>query len=138
MKQDGMNGYFEKYTNKPVFGGKDMGTCYDVYVTRDNGRFRMDFSWRPQKSLAVTFSDDGIHWEKPQITLAYDETTGWEERVSRNCVLKIDGCYKMWYTGHVRGYCYIGYAESTDGIHFRRVLKEPVLFSERNWEGTVE
>lgn len=128
---------FIKYENNPVLGSAELGTCFDVYVTKENGRYRMDFSWRPEKSLAVTFSDDGINWEAPQITLAFDDTTGWEERVSRNCVLKIDNKYKMWYTGHARGYCYIGYAESDDGIHFKRVLAEPVLTSDHYWEKTA-
>lgn len=126
---------FVKYENNPILGGGSMGTCFDVYVTRENGRYRMDFSWRPRKSLAVTFSDDGICWEEPQITLAYDETTGWEDDINRNCVLRVDGKYKMWYTGQARGFSFIGYAESDDGIHFERVLSEPVLVSERAWEG---
>ncbi len=128
---------FVKYENNPVLGNAELGTCFDVYVTAENGRYRMDFSWRPQKSVAVTFSDDGINWETPQITLPFDDNTGWEERISRNCVLKLDGKYKMWYTGHARGYCFIGYAESDDGINFKRVLKEPVLVSEHYWEKTA-
>ena len=130
-----INTQFIKYENNPILGGGEMGTCFDVYVTRENGRYRMDFSWRPRKSLAVTFSDDGICWEEPQITLAFDETTGWEDDINRNCVLKVDGKYKMWYTGQARGFSFIGYAESDDGIHFKRVLSEPVLISERAWEG---
>ena len=126
---------FTKYENNPVLGSKELGTCFDVYVTRENGRYRMDFSWRPKKALAVTFSDDGIHWEKPQITLACDETTGWEDNINRHCVLKIGDTYKIWYTGQARGYSFIGYAESEDGLHFKRVLSEPVLISERAWEG---
>lgn len=125
---------FKKYENNPVFGDEKTGTVFDVYITRDEGRYRMDFSWRPQKSCAVSFSDDGIHWSDPQITLAYDESTGWEDRISRNCVLKVDGIYKMWYTGQARGHSYIGYAESTDGIHFERKCAEPVMISEFPWE----
>ena len=126
---------FIKYENNPVLGGSEIGTCFDAYVSRENGRYRMDFSWRPRKALAVTFSEDGIHWETPRITLESDETTGWEDYVNRNCVLKIGEKYKMWYTGQAKGYSYIGYAESYDGIHFKRVLSEPVLISERPWEG---
>lgn len=126
---------FIKYENNPIFGGGELGTCFDVYVTKENGRYRMDFSWRPQKSLAVTFSNDGINWEAPQITLEPDETTGWEDNINRNCVLKVNGKYKMWYTGQADGYSAIGYAESDDGIHFKRVIKEPVLTREHIWEG---
>jgi len=126
---------FTKYGDTPIFGGDGLGTCFDVYVWRDNGRYRMDFSWRTNLSLAVTFSDDGIHWETPQVTLAPDPNSGWEDKVNRNCVIKADGKYKMWYTGQARGHSFIGYAESDDGIHFRRVGNEPVLFCERAWEG---
>ena len=128
---------FVKYENNPILGNTELGTCFDVYVTKESERYRMDFSWRPKKSLAVTFSDDGIHWEMPQTTLSFDDNTGWEERVTRNCVLKIDNKYKMWYTGHARGYCFIGYAESDDGINFKRVLTEPVLISDHYWEKTA-
>ncbi len=125
---------FIKYENNPVLGSREMGTCFDVYVTYENGIYRMDFSWRAKKALAVTFSNDGINWEEPQITLERNFDSGWEENINRNCVLKIDGKYKMWYTGQARGCSSIGYAESDDGIHFRRIFNEPVMITERPWE----
>ena len=85
--------------------------------------------------MAVTFSDDGINWEEPRITLHNNLESGWEDDINRNCVLKMDGKYKMWYTGQARGYSFIGYAESDDGLNFYRPLNEPVLISERAWEG---
>ena len=94
-----MSDVFVKYPCDPIFGGGELGTCFDVYVSRDKGRYRMDFSWRPKKSLAVTFSDDGIRWEEPIITLAPRAESGWEDDLNRNCVIKVDGIYKMWYTG---------------------------------------
>ena len=130
-----MDNKFVKYENNPVLGSKELGTCFDVYVTRENGRYRMDFSWRYKKALAVTFSDDGINWEEPQITLQNNLESGWEDDINRNCVLKIGDKYKMWYTGQARGYSFIGYAESDDGLHFCRPFNEPVLISERAWEG---
>ena len=130
-----MSSKFIKYENNPVLGSKELGTCFDVYVTRENGRYRMDFSWRYKKALAVTFSDDGINWEEPQITLQNNLESGWEDDINRNCVLKIGDKYKMWYTGQARGYSFIGYAESDDGLHFCRPFDEPVLISERAWEG---
>lgn len=75
---------FVKYTKNPVFGSIDTGTCFDVYVTHQNGRYRMDFSWRAKSALAVTFSSDGINWEPPQITLESDASTGWEDNINRD------------------------------------------------------
>lgn len=125
---------FKKHPQNPLFGNEEIGTAFDVYVTKTDGKYRLDFSWRREKSLAVIFSDDGIHWSEPIITLAPLEESGWEERVSRNCVLLIDGVYKMWYTGHARGHTFIGYAESTDGLHFERKCAEPIIIPEFPWE----
>ena len=111
-----MKTIFQKYEQNPIFGGGDLGTCFDVYVSRDNGRYRMDFSWRPKLALAVTFSDDGIHWEEPIITLEPRPESGWEDKLNRNCVIKGDGKYKMWYTGQARGYSFIGFAESEEAF----------------------
>lgn len=125
---------FKKYDGSPVFGDTSTGTVFDVYTQILDGRYRMDFSWREKKVCAVTFSDDGIHWSEPQITLHNDPSSGWEDQINRNCVLKIDGVYKMWYTGQAREHSYIGYAESTDGINFVRKCSEPIMIPEYPWE----
>lgn len=125
-----MGRQFEKLRRNPVFGGRETGTCFDAYVSKDGERYRMDFSWRKKKSLAVTFSDDGINWGEPQITLGPDEVSGWEENVNRNCVLKIDGVYRMWYTGQARGYSFIGLAESADGVHWKKASINPIFVAD--------
>ena len=125
---------FIKHASGPVFGNKELGTCFDVYVTYNDGKYRMDFSWRPMRSLALCFSDDGISWDSPIITLSPDPNSDWEQKINRNCVLYIDGKYKMWYTGQANGKSCIGYAESEDGIHFERVHHDPVLIAEYEWE----
>ena len=66
------SGSFKKYGDAPVFGDIGTGTMFDAYVWKQNGRFRMDVSWRPKTALAVTFSDDGIHWDDPILTLECD------------------------------------------------------------------
>ena len=125
---------FVKYEGNPIIGGSETGTCFDVYVTQENSRYRMDFSWRPKNSLAVTFSSDGIVWDEPYISLHENPASGWEDAINRNCVLYLDGKYKMWYTGQANGKSFIGYAESDDGLNFRRVRKEPVLVPEFPFE----
>ena len=146
---------FIKNPANPIFGNEKIGTMFDVLIqpysgeptTLKNPRYRMDVSWRPQRSLAVSFSEDGIHWIDPEISLKYDETSGWEDALNRNAVLKVGDTYKMWYTGQFLDWTCsaIGYAESKDGIHFYRVPHmldgdqepntDPVLITERNWEG---
>lgn len=126
---------FIKHPSNPIYGGKNTGTLFDVYVTKQDGRFRMDFSWRPMKSLAVAFSDDGIHWTDPAVTLPPDETTGWEDDCNRNCVLQTPRGWEMWYTGQARGHSFLGHAISEDGMRFTRDVTEPILFCERAWEG---
>ncbi len=125
---------FKKYDGNPVLGGPELGVCFDILVTKTENKYRMDFSWRTQKSLAVSFSENGYDWSYPEITLPYDEASGWEERVNRNCVIFDDGIYKMWYTGQARGYSFIGYAESKDGISFSRPFSEPIMIPEYPYE----
>ncbi|MBR6762600.1 MAG: exo-alpha-sialidase [Clostridia bacterium] len=133
-------GSFQKHEKSPVFGSRETGTMFDAYVWHQNGRLRMDISWRPKDSLAVTFSDDGVTWEEPIITLGPDPESDWERMLNRNCVLPNphgDG-YLMWYTGQVwengQGVSAIGVAKSDDGIHFERLRKEPVLVPEAEFE----
>ena len=127
---------FRKHRGNPIYGDSETGTLFDVYVTgQADETLRMDFSWRKNHTCAVAFSEDGEHWTPPQSTLAPDPASGWEDMVNRNCVLKIGDAYKMWYTGQARGHSFIGLAESADGIRFRRVGTQPVLYPERPWEG---
>ncbi len=133
MKSDA----FQKYGNAPVFGNRETGTLFDAYVTRQQSTLRMDLSWRPKSALAVSFSEDGLHWTDPVITLECDPTTGWEDNINRNCVLPDpfgDG-YLMWYTGQANDRSWIGVARSEDGMHFTRFQKDPILAPEWDFEG---
>ena len=136
-----MTGSFRKYSDSPVFGSRETGTMFDAYVWKQNNKLRMDVSWRPQKALAVTFSDDGIHWDEPIITLECNPDSGWEMIINRQCVIPApDGNgYLMWYTGQwgENGRpenSAIGIARSDDGIYFERIRKDPVLVPEMDFE----
>ena len=127
---------FVKYPKNPVFGDRTTGTLFDATVTKQaDGLLRMDYSWRPMHGTAVSFSEDGVCWSAPRLTLSPEPDSGWEDEINRNCVLKIGEIYRMWYTGQARGHSFIGLAESDDGLNFRRIGAEPVLFPERPWEG---
>lgn len=136
---EGCRGGWEKYVNNPVLGGK-YGTCFDLSVIQDEGGYKMHFSWRPEKSIGFSVSNDGFQWSAPQICLSPRKTEeGWEDELNRPAVIKKDGKYHMWYTGQYKageadGTSHIFYAISEDGRNFTRVSEKPVLFPDAIWE----
>jgi predicted GH43/DUF377 family glycosyl hydrolase len=122
-----------KSPNSPVLGG-DLGTCFDVSVLKEGGTYRMWFSWRPRKSIALVESKDGIAWSRPEIVLGPSEKTDWEGDINRPVVIKHGGLYRMWYTGQARGRSWIGYATSQDGRTWKRENDKPVLSATEPWE----
>ncbi|HTL17198.1 MAG TPA: family 43 glycosylhydrolase [Patescibacteria group bacterium] len=123
-----------KYSGNPVIGGQ-YGTCFDIAVVREAGRYRMWLSWRPKKSIALIESADGIHWDgPPQVVLGPREQTSWEDEVNRPVIVKRQGTYHMWYTGQARGRSSIGYATSVDGRAWKRTSDRPVLTADVPWE----
>jgi predicted GH43/DUF377 family glycosyl hydrolase len=133
---------WQKHPASPVLGG-DLGTCFDISMLAENGCYRMWFSWRPKKSLALTESRDGVHWSEPVIVLEPRETPqGWESDLNRPGVVKRGDVYHMWYTGQRHGTqdldrdggSYLFYATSPDGVRWERASLEPVLVPEEPWE----
>lgn len=130
---------WEKHPASPVLGG-DLGTCFDISVLRDEENYRMYFSWRPRQSIALTSSADGVVFDAPTIVVSPRvREDGWEDDANRPGVLYRDGVYHMWYTGQFRpgkadGSSHIFYATSIDGIHFDKVVDDPVLAPELPWE----
>lgn len=122
-----------KWKDNPVLGG-GLGTCFDVSLLREDGRFRMWFSWRPKRSLALVESADGIHWSEPVIVLGPNPESDWEADVNRPVVLRRGDVYHLWYTGQARARSWIGYATSLDGKTWRRKSDKPVLVPEKPWE----
>lgn len=124
---------WQKYENNPVLGG-DLGTCFDVTMLKEKGTYRMWFSWRPKKSVALVESGDGINWSKPRIVLGPNSGSGWEDDINRPAVIKRKGTYHLWYTGQAKGHSWIGYATSGDGLAWKRISDRPVVSSEEPWE----
>lgn len=124
---------WSKPGESPVLGGA-LGTCFDIAVLRESSRYRMWFSWRDKKSIALVESEDGLSWSEPLIVLGPSVTSDWEDDVNRPVVLKTGDTYAMWYTGQSRGRSRIGYATSTDGRVWTRHGNKPVLSPEQPWE----
>ena len=67
-----------KYEGNPVFGGPEIGTMFDANVIpQGEAKFNMYVSWRPEKAIALTRSNDGVNWSEPVVVLRNDETSGW-------------------------------------------------------------
>jgi sucrose-6-phosphate hydrolase SacC (GH32 family) len=132
---------WRRYENNPVIG-REWGECFDVFVLpRQNGGYRMYFSWRTKRCIALTESNDGFKWSDPQIVLAPSKSTNWEDDVNRMSIVHKDGKYQMWYTGmtigtikdYATGSAKIGYSESVDGIKWER-FNDPVMIPDLEWE----
>jgi beta-1,2-mannobiose phosphorylase / 1,2-beta-oligomannan phosphorylase len=122
-----------KDPHNPVFGGYH-GTCFDLAMLKEGDRFRMWFSWRPKKSIALVESSDGIRWSEPVIVLGPDESLGFEEDINRPGIVKCSDGYHLWYTGQTAEHSAVGYATSPDGITWKRMSRTPVLTAEAPWE----
>jgi predicted GH43/DUF377 family glycosyl hydrolase len=122
-----------KHPKNPVLGG-DLGTCFDISVLKEGDTYRMWFSWRPKKSIALVESKDAVRWSKPVIVLGPNNQTDWESDLNRPVVIKNGDLYQMWYTGQARGKSWIGYATSKDRVAWERMSNKPVLSAEQPWE----
>ncbi len=121
---------WEKYRGNPVLGG-DLGTCFDISMSKMDGKYRMWFSWRPRRGIGYAESDDGLHWHPtPDTVLGPDPDSAIEDlEVTRPYVLAGPDGYTMWYAGHGPDRVVICRATSSDGLRWQRhgAVLEPDL-----------
>ena len=77
-----------------------------------------------QKTICLAVSEDGVTWEKRGAVMLRDPDRDYENIGVAGPVVhrEEDGLYRMWYSaiGSRWGYYCICYAESDDGVHWRR------------------
>ncbi len=124
---------FVKYSNAPIVdrNGIDPYSISYPWVSREGLIWRMwygsNLSWGARETdmehvIKYAESSDGVKWNRTGI-VCIDFKSEEEYAISRPCVLKDEGVYKMWYS--YRGSHYrIGYAESEDGICWERKDEE--------------
>ena len=135
---------FERHSKAPVADRCDADPYSISYpwVIREGNLWRMwygcNLKWGPEQKdmahlLKYAESKDGIHWDRKG-EIAVDFKSPDEYALSKPCVLRDKGLYRMWYSH--RGQAYrIGYAESSDGIHFTRMdEKAGIGVSESGWD----
>ena len=122
---------FERISPAPILerGPHDPYLTTSPWVLREGDRWRMWYTsgtgWReedgrPKHWYHVRYaeSDDGVAWDRRGV-VAIDFASPDEYAISRPCVVRDPDRYRMWFS--CRGPAYrIGYAESADGITWRR------------------
>lgn len=154
----------EGKTFKRMYEGSIMpSTPLEPYFTGtscvmiDNGLWRMWYlscvKWRLKDGQTEPFyhikyaeSTDGIHWRRDGI-IAIDFKDASEGGIVSASVLKADGLYKMWY-GYRGAFDYrnnknhsyrIGYAESDDGISWKRKDEQVgISLSTEGWDSMMQ
>jgi hypothetical protein len=122
---------FQRHSEAPILERDDV----DPYLTaspcvlRDDGRWRMWYvsgtGWAKANGelihryhIKYAESRDGLAWDRPGI-VCIDYAAAGEYAISRPCVVRTNGVYRMWFAA--RGASYrMGYAESDDGLEWRR------------------
>jgi len=73
---------------------------------------------RPRYHIKYAESNNGLVWSREGL-ISIDFKSDDEYAISRPCVIKENGIYKMWYSYRGQNYR-IGYAESENGIDWKR------------------
>lgn len=127
--------------------GPNPGSGWEADVNRPvviqhAGEYRMWYTAQVDghSSIGYTVSQDGIHWKRMSQNPVLSPTKPWEKAAVMCPDVIWDNSakvYRMWYSG---GEIYepnaIGYATSSDGIHWAKWEKNPVFHAEPRdgWE----
>jgi hypothetical protein len=89
----------------------------------------------PRYNIKYAESRDGLHWKRPGTCI--DFASRHETSLARPCVIKEEGLYKMWFSYKGENYR-IGYAESDDGLLWRRLDQEAGIdVSSSGWDSEM-
>lgn len=129
----GENKEWAKKGNEPVFGDICTGSVFDPHVVSVDNYFYMFVSERKNNSIIRVEANDGVNWRDSKTALKPMPGT-WQAKVNRACVLNHKGLWHMWYTGQTQSVSSIGYAKSSDGLHFENAVS-PCLVASLPQEG---
>jgi predicted GH43/DUF377 family glycosyl hydrolase len=137
---------FQRFARFPVvpLNETDPYTISYPWVSVEDGKFRMwygsNIAWGSAKEdmrhlIKYAESDDGVRWRRNN-QIAIDFAGPEEYAICKPCVVKDDDCYKMWFCARGKAYR-IYYAESHDGITWRRQIGPDLSVSETGWDSEM-
>jgi predicted GH43/DUF377 family glycosyl hydrolase len=143
---DGAAHPFTRYSQFPIVELNDIDpyTISYPWVAVENGKFRMwygsNIAWGAHKEdmrhlIKYAESDDGIHWRRDN-TVVIDFSGPDEYAICKPCIKKDGELYRMWFCARGKAYR-IYYAESDDGIEWRRTAEPAIDVSESGWDSEM-
>ncbi len=148
ISNDGFN--FRRIKNTPILDRTDAepygsGSCcvwfkdniFHMYYTAFEQWIEIPGKNQPRYNLKYATSENGIDWERTQ-KVVIDFKDDQEHAISKPSLVIEDGVYKLWFC--CRGESYrIGYAESRDGINFKRMDAANILeLSNDKWDSEMQ
>jgi hypothetical protein len=141
---------FAKVSDAPVIGRNDVDPylATSPWVMVEDGHWRMWYAsgtgWErlpdgtPRHNYHIKYaeSDDGVDW-RPTGRVCIDYSDESEYAIARPCVVRDRDRYRMWFSHRGESYR-IGYAESEDGLDWRRLDREGGLGpSDEGWDSEM-
>lgn len=137
---------FRKFSKGPILDRNyiDPYLVSSPTVIVDNGIWKMWYisaiKWEKNNGKLIApyhikyaESNDGIHWNRTG-KIAIDFKNSKEKAIGRASVVKENKMYRMWYSYSINKYR-IGYAESIDGINWKRKDKVAgITVSDSGWD----
>src|SRR2546426_2051082 len=148
---------FERMFDGPIMGRSSVEPygCGAPFAMIDEGKWKLWYvsgtGWtivngKPEPRYQIKYAEsyDGINWIRNNITCIDYKFE--DEAITRPCVIRANGLYRMWYcyrgsvnyrTDKSQSYR-LGYAESTDGIHWIRKDEEVGIDrSDQGWDSKM-
>lgn len=139
-------GPFVRHSRFPIVELNDVDpyTISYPWVAAENGKFRMwygsNIAWGAQKEdmrhlIKYAEFEDGIQWTRRN-SVAIDFGGPEEYAICKPCVRKNDDGYRMWFCARGKAYR-IYYAESPDGVSWRRTAEPAMDVSDSGWDSEM-
>ena len=142
---------FQKYGRAPIMARSEYDPCLvtSPVVLKEDSLWRMwyvsGYYWDesskiPQSYYHVKYaeSEDGVHWRREGVVCLDHEYPG-EKNISRTWVIPADDGYCAWYSYNKGDGYKIGYAESQNGLVWKRKDDEATIHpSKSGWDSDAQ